>query len=219
MDEHDNPVVFKAILPIVSFPEELTAPGNADWVEVLSRITKIREVADGYGLRTEEVPVRADATIRFHNLSRQSASTKVNEARRTAKEQRQSAAKGSAEEVPEEVEEAETANARLLTQIKKGGTFLVEQSSRVIVSASSLEELEENIDAVTHALGEEDIIVARGENEQRDLWLENLPGDAQRVTDLSHIQTDNGFYGMFFWAGSRCGDEQAGMSGLSLIHI
>lgn len=212
-DEHDNLVAFKAILPIVSFPEELTAPGNADWVEVLSRITKIREVADGYGLRTEEVPVRADATIRFNNLSRQSAGRMVNEARRTAKEQRQSAAKGSAEEVPEEVEEAETANARLLTQIKKGGTFLVEQSSRVIVSASSLEELEENIDAVTHALGEEDIIVARGENEQRDLWLENLPGDAQRVTDLNHIQTSNGFYGTFFWAGSRCGDEQAGMSG------
>ena len=80
-------------------------------------------VTDGYGIRTEEVPVRADATIRFNNLSRQSAAKMVNEARRTAKEQRQSAAKGSAEEVPEEVEEAETANARLLTQIKRGGTF------------------------------------------------------------------------------------------------
>ena len=90
---------------------------------------------------------------------------------------------------------------------------MVEQSTRVIVTGTSRDDLEENVEAVIAALADEDIILARGEDEQRDLWLENVPGDVRRVTDLNHVQTDNAFFGSFFWAGSRCGDEDSGMSG------
>lgn len=211
LDEHGDTVLWKAILPVVSVPEELTAPGNADWLEILSRIVKVQEVPAGYGF--EQVPVRADVSVRFHAMTRQSARKTVNGARKLAKEQRRSAAKQSAEEPPEEILEAEAANAQLLTEINKGGTFLVEQSTRVIVTGTSREDLEDNVEAVIAALADEDIILARGEDEQRDLWLENVPGDVRRVTDLNHIQTDNAFFGSFFWAGSQCGDEEGGMSG------
>lgn len=213
LDEHGDTVLWKAILPVVSVPEELTAPGNADWLEILSRIVKVQEVSSGYGRDFVQVPVRADVSVRFHALTRQSARKTVNSARKLAKEQRRSAAKQSAEEPPEEILEAEAANAQLLTEINKGGTFLVEQSTRVIVTGTSREDLEENVEAVIAALADEDIILARGEDEQRDLWLENVPGDVRRVTDLNHVQTDNAFFGSFFWAGSRCGDEDSGMSG------
>lgn len=213
LDEHGETVLWKAILPVVSVPEELTAPGNADWLEILSRIVKVQEVPAGYGLEFEQVPVRADVSVRFHAMTRQSARKIVNGARKLAKEQRRSAAKQSAEEPPEEILEAEAANAQLLTEINKGGTFLVEQSTRVIVTGTSREDLEDNVEAVIAALADEDIILARGEDEQRDLWLENVPGDVRRVTDLNHIQTDNAFFGSFFWAGSQCGDEEGGMSG------
>lgn len=213
LDEHGDPVMWKAILPVVSVPEELTAPGNANWLEILSRIVKVQEVPTSYGFNFEQVPVRADVSVRFHAMTRQSARKTVNGARKLAKEQRRSAARQSAEEPPEEILEAEAANAQLLTEINKGGTFLVEQSTRVIVTGTSREDLEDNVEAVIAALADEDIILARGEDEQRDLWLENVPGDVRRVTDLNHIQTDNAFFGSFFWAGSQCGDEEGGMSG------
>lgn len=213
LDEHGDTVLWKAILPVVAVPEELTAPGNANWLEILSRIVKVQEVPAGYGLEFVQVPVRADVSVRFHALTRQSARKTVNSARKLAKEQRRSAAKQSAEEPPEEILEAEAANAQLLTEINKGGTFLVEQSTRVIVTGTSRDDLEDNVEAVIAALADEDIILARGEDEQRDLWLENVPGDVRRVTDLNHIQTDNAFFGSFFWAGSQCGDEEGGMSG------
>ena len=213
LDEHGDTVLWKAILPVVSVPEELTAPGNADWLEILSRIVKVQEVPSEYGIDFVQVPVRADVSVRFHAMTRQSARKTVNSARKLAKEQRRSAAKQSAEEPPEEILEAEAANAQLLTEINKGGTFLVEQSTRVIVTGTSREDLEDNVEAVIAALADEDIILARGEDEQRDLWLENVPGDVRRVTDLNHVQTDNAFFGSFFWAGSQCGDEEGGMSG------
>lgn len=213
LDEHGDTVLWKAILPVVAVPEELTAPGNANWLEILSRIVKVQEVPAGYGFEFVQVPVRADVSVRFHALTRQSARKTVNSARKLAKEQRRSAAKQSAEEPPEEILEAEAANAQLLTEINKGGTFLVEQSTRVIVTGTSRDDLEDNVEAVIAALADEDIILARGEDEQRDLWLENVPGDVRRVTDLNHIQTDNAFFGSFFWAGSQCGDEEGGMSG------
>lgn len=213
LDEHGDTVLWKAILPVVSVPEELTAPGNADWLEILSRIVKVQEVPSEYGIDFVQVPVRADVSVRFHAMTRQSARKTVNSARKLAKEQRRSAAKQSAEEPPEEILEAEAANAQLLTEINKGGTFLVEQSTREIVTGTSREDLEDNVEAVIAALADEDIILARGEDEQRDLWLENVPGDVRRVTDLNHVQTDNAFFGSFFWAGSQCGDEEGGMSG------
>lgn len=214
LDEHGETVLWKAILPVVAVPEEVTAPGNADWPEMISRITKIQEISADYGHDVITVPVLPDVTVRFEAMSKPTSRKAVNAARKLAKEQRRSAAKGSAEEPPEEVLEAEAANAQLLTDINKtGGTFLVNQSTRVIVSGTSREDLEENIDAVIAALADEDIILARGENEQRDLWLENFPGDTRRVTDLNHVQTDNAFFGSFFWGGSRCGDEHGGMTG------
>ena len=215
LDEAGNTVMYQAILPIIDFPEEVIAPGNSQWATLLSYIQRLETI---YNEDTEEteavhIPVFPDVSIRFQNVPRKEAIKRVNEARRTAKEQRQSAAKTSAGEPGEEIEDAELQNEALLRDIRRGGTYLVEHNPCLIVSASSLEELEDNVQAVTEFFLNEEILLARGEDEQRDLWLENLPGDTLRVTDLSHVQTDVAFYGMFFWAGAKVGDKKGGAVG------
>lgn len=210
LDEAGQPVVYQAILPVIDMPEEVTAPGNSEWVTFLSYITRMEDGLDGEPI---QVPVYADVSIRFQNVPKKEAIKEVNEARRTAKEQRQSAAKTSAGETSEEIEEAELKNEALLKDIRRGGTYLVEHNTRLIVSASSREELEDNVQAVTDFFANEEILLARGEDEQRDLWLENMPGDSVRVTDMNHIQTDVAFYGSFFWAGSKVGDSAGGVVG------
>lgn len=215
LDEAGNTVMYQAILPIIDFPEEVIAPGNSQWATLLSYIQRLETVYNEERDESEAVhiPVFPDASIRFQNVPRKRAIKQVNEARRTAKEQRYSAAKSSAGEPGEEIEEAELQNEALLRDIRRGGTYLVEHNPRLIVSATSLEELEDNVQAVTEFFLNEEITLARGEDEQRDFWLENLPGDSLRVTDLGHIQTDVAFYGSFFWAGSRVGDRQGGAVG------
>lgn len=215
LDEAGNTAMYQAILPVIDFPEEVIAPGNSQWATLLSYVQRLETV---YNEDTDEtdaihIPVYADASVRFQNVPRKDAIKRVNEARRTAKEQRQSAAKTSAGEPGEEIEDAELQNEALLRDIRRGGTYLVEHNPRLVVSANSLEELEDNVQAVTEFFLNEEIVLARGEDEQRDLWLENLPGDTLRVTDLGHIQTDVAFYGSFFWAGARVGDKKGGAVG------
>lgn len=210
LNEAGEPVMYQAILPMIDMPEEVTAPGNSEWATLLSYITRMEQDDAGEPV---QVPVYADVSIRFQNVPKKDAIKQVNEARRTAKEQRQSASKTSAGETSEEIEDAELANEALLKDIRRGGTYLVEHNSRLIISAPTREELEDNIQAVTDFFLQEEILLSRGEDEQRDLWLENMPGDSVRVTDMGHVQTDVAFYGSFFWAGSKVGDSAGGAVG------
>lgn len=209
--------MYTAVLPIIDFPDEYEIPGEAEWLRTLSTITKLAETGtDEAGEPIfEEVPVFADASIRFQGVPRRAALKMADEARRTAKEQRRSAAKHSAGEVSTEVEDAETDNEQLKVDIKRNGTSLVVHHPRLIVTATSKEDLEDNAQALINHYADLGITVTRGEDEQRDFWLELLPGDALRVSDLGQTVTDVAFWGSFFWAGSKVGDAHGGISGMT----
>lgn len=214
-NEAGKVAMYGAILPIIDFPEEMTVPGEGEWLQTLSDISKIAEIGrdedgdviDGY------VPVFADASIRFQGVPRRKALKMVDEARRSAKEQRKSAEKHSTGEVSPDIEDAEAKNEALITDIRKSGTSLVTQHPRLVITATTKEELDDNIQAVQNHYLDRGITVGRGEDEQRDLWLEMLPGDTLRVTDLGQTQTDVAFWGSFFWAGSVVGEKSGGMAG------
>ncbi|GAB7304313.1 hypothetical protein MAFF212519_21870 [Clavibacter michiganensis] len=80
--------------------------------------------------------------------------------------------------------------------------YLVQSHPRLIVTEGSYDDLMSSIDAVTGFYADAGIDVSPGEEEQRDLFLEALPGDRVRVDDLSHIQDGPGFFGSLFWGGS-----------------
>ncbi|MGK4066821.1 ATP-binding protein [Rothia sp. HC945] len=214
-DEAGDVTTYVAVLPIFDFPEQIEVPGDAEWLRTLSAVTRLGEVGvDENGeMRYDDVPVFADASIRFQVLPKARAMKVVDEARKQAKEQRRSAEKHSAGEVPPDIEEAETDNENLLVDLKNSSTTLVTQHPRLVATATNKDDLDENIDALIAHYADLGISVSRGEDEQRDLWLEMLPGDTLRVTDLGQTQTDVGFWGSFFWAGSKVGDRTGGMSG------
>lgn len=214
--EDGAPAMYAAVLPIIDFPTEMEIPGEAEWLRTLSSITKLGEIttADG-GTEFVDVPVFADVSIRFQGMPRRVAMKAANEARRTAKEQRQSAAKHSAGEVSSEIEDAEIANEALVREIKNNGTSLVNHHSRLVVTAATKADLNDNCQAIIDHYADLGILVARGEDEQRDLWLEMLPGDILRVSDLGQVQTDVAFWGSFFWAGSKVGDSRGAISGFT----
>lgn len=212
--EDGTVALYSAVLPIIDFPEEIVFPGEAEWLRTLSTITKLGEYEREDGLTDfDDVPVFADASIRFQGMPRRAALKAANEARRTAKEQRRSASQHSAGEIAVEVEEAEVENEHLANQIKRMGTSLVNHHPRLIATGATREELDDNVQAIIDHYADLGITVVRGADEQRDLWLEALPGDVLRVTDLGHIQTDVAFWGSFFWAGARVGDRTGGVTG------
>jgi hypothetical protein len=50
------------------------------------------------------------------------------------------------------------------------------------------------------------ITAYRADEEQRELWLESLPGDALRVSDLGHVLDAEAFFGAWWWGGTQIGD-------------
>src|SRR5690606_5579284 len=104
--------------------------------------------------------------------------------RRLAKEQRRSAARGSAEDPGRDIEETEDVMAELTRDMRREDVTLVEDHPRLIVtSETSLDDLRARVDAVITHYGGLGIEVNVGEEEQRELWLEMQPGDQLRVPD------------------------------------
>lgn len=210
-DDHGRIVSYTAVLPIVDFPEEMDVPGEGEWLRTLADITRIND-SDSLEAGTEE-PVIVDASVRFRVLSRSASLKLVNDTNSLAIEQRKSASKTSAGIVPEEVEDSEEQSSLLASQIKRDGLVLVRSHPRVIVVGSTIDELEANVTAVTTHYAERGIIVARGTDEQRELWLEALPGDQLRVDDLEHVQDGTAFFGSLFWGGSSLSEENGPVKG------
>lgn len=195
---------YTSIITLSEFPDELETPGDGEWLLTLSGITRIDDTEGSEGA---EVPVIADASVRFRVMSKKESLKRLDEARSQAKEQRKSAAKGSAGETTDEIQEAEGLLGEMMTTVKREGVYLIEHHPRIVVSATTPAELEANVEAVIAHYGDLGITATVAEDEQRDLWLEQLPGDELRVPDLGHIQTDVGFFGSWFWGGSRVGDS------------
>lgn len=190
------------VLVLSSFPQFSESDTENPWLLGLSSITRIGEDETDLG---QEVPVIADASIRFKILAPGPAAHKLEEGAKLAREQRRSASKGVAEEPAEEWKEAEANMRDMVQRIRRDGVSLVEHHSRIMVTGRSYDELEMNTAAVQNFYSDSGITAVIGEDEQRDLWLEMQPGDQLRVQDLGHLQTDTMFFSSWFWGGSHAG--------------
>ncbi len=204
---------YGSVLVMSDFPEIIETPGAAAWLLNLSSITRID---DRPGFEGDEVPVIADASIRFKLLSRKQTLKKLEDTRTLAREQRISAAKHSAEETSDEISESEQTTREMIYQVNREGLYLIEHHPRLTVVGATYDEMEANREAVIAHYAEMGITVAPADDEQRELWLETLPGDQVRVHDLGTIQTDVAFFASWFWGGSRVGDtSNAGAIGVT----
>ncbi|MDX3003288.1 ATP-binding protein [Kribbella solani] len=198
-DTRGQIAAYTSVLAMTDFPEELETPGAGEWLRTLSEIKAIDDDGD-------EIDVTVEASVRFRVLTKKTARHLVDETRKSAKEQRRSAAKGTAEETADEIVETERVMREVKRDINRSGLTLVEDHPRLLVSADTREDLEAYVDAVIAHYADRGITVATGADEQRDLWLESLPGDQLRVPDLGHVRESTAFFGSWFWGGASIGD-------------
>lgn len=191
---------YVAVMVISGFPEQIQVPGSQEWLRTLSTIERA-------GVEGENVAVNAEASVRFTILTDAAARKRVKDAHDLAKEQRQSAAKHSTGETSQEIEETELAMAETLTQISRNNLRLVEAHPRLIVSEDTIEDLQGSIDAVRSHYQKLGFEVHLAVDEQRELWLESLPGDQLRVTDLGHTLEAVAFFGGWWWGGAAVGQS------------
>lgn len=211
-DGNGEILAYTAVMAMTEFPEYLTFPGDSgEWLRILGSITRVVDERDVDGAEEAadlEVPVLAEASMRWRVMARKEAQRTTEDARTSAKEQRKSAEKTSAEDAGEEIEETEDAMRQLRRQIAREGVTLAEDHPRIVVTEGNLEDLRAACDAVTQRYAEIGITCEVGYDEQRELWLESLPGDTLRVPDLGHVHDSNGLFGASWWAGSSVGDTE-----------
>lgn len=212
-DGHGQVVAYTAVMCMTDFPEEMTFPGEGEWLRSLSSITRIRDDIDEDDDRPVEVEVLPEVSMRFRLMSRTESRKKVEAARTSAKEQRRSAAKGSAEEADEEIGETELVARQLKKEISRDGLTLVEDHPRLLITEATLEDLYGACAAVEDHYSGMGITCEVGYDEQRELWLEAMPGDRLRVPDLGHIHDAQGLFGASWWAGAVVGDETGPVAG------
>lgn len=189
-----------AVITLSAFPEEMVIPGDGEWLKTLAEITRINDEG-------EEIPVIADASVRFRQLDNAESRKKVNETRQSAKEQRKSAAKASTGDVAQDIMDTEELMEELDSELKSGGLSLVESHPRLVVTADNYEDLETRVDSVLAHYANIGITGEVSADEQRELWLETLMGDTVRVDDLGHVQDAAGFFGSWFWGGAAVGSK------------
>lgn len=210
-DDRGAAAGYVSVLPITDFPEEMAVPGEGEWLRTISDVTRISDVDDETA--GDELPVIVDASVRFRVMSRSQSLKLVNDAKDLATEQRRSAGKTSAGDPGEDVLEAGDVAAGLRSEITRDGMILIRSHPRLVVSAETRDELEANVAAVINHYADSGIQVSRGTDEQRELWLETLPGDQLRVDDLGHVQDGVGFFGSLFWGGSSLSDKKGSVIG------
>ncbi|MFF9785678.1 ATP-binding protein [Streptomyces nigrescens] len=209
MDARGETAAWVSVLAMPAFPEELVTPGEQEWLRCLSEITYTHPVTGTDAL------VCPEASVRFTVWRKGNAIKAVDKARQSAKEQRRSAAEGSAGETFAETEETEAVMEDLRRQMSRDGMTLLEDHPRlIVVSTESLEDLRARCDAVVAHYAGLSIDVVVASEEQRELWLESQVGDMLRVLDLGHIRTTDALASSMFWGGSEAGDDSGPIAGL-----
>jgi hypothetical protein len=209
LDARGATAAWVSILAMPAFPEEIVTPGEQEWLRCLSEITYSHPESG------EDALVCPEASVRFSVWRKAQAIKSVDKQRTSAKEQRKSAAEGSAGETFAETEETEAVMDDLRRQMSRDGMTLLEDHPRLVVSSTeSLEDLRARCDAViAHYAGLSiDVVVAT--EEQRELWLESQIGDMLRVLDLGHIRTTDALAASMWWGGSEAGDDEGPIAGL-----
>jgi hypothetical protein len=221
LDGRGDVAAWKSILVMPGFPEELDSPGAGEWLRVLGGITYVPELDEAQeaavsanGLDELHLPVIPEASVRFRVQAKREALKKARTAGKSAKEQRNSAAKSSAETTGLDVEETEAVMGGLARDMLRDGVTLVEDHPRLVVTSTlSLDDLRARIDAVVTYYGEDGIDVSVAEDEMRELWLECQPGDQVRVPDLGHVRDVTALCGSWWWGGSHTGDTHGPIAG------
>ncbi|ORT61251.1 ATP-binding protein [Streptomyces sp. CB03238] len=217
VDGRGEVAAWVSVLAMTGFPEEMESPGSGEWLRAVSEITYIPEnegdTFQDFG-QIPVVPVNPEVSVRFEVMHKRDALKTIDEVRRLAKEQRQSAAKHSAGEAGREIEETEQVMAELARDMKRDDVTLIEDHPRLVVSSDvGLEDLRAKVDAVVSYYGGLGIEVVVGTDEQRELWIESQPGDLVRVADLGHTRTVDAFAGSWFWGGAQVGDDKGPIIG------
>ncbi|MFD9819069.1 ATP-binding protein [Streptomyces violascens] len=218
LDADGDTAAWVAVLAMTGFPSEMEAPGNGEWLRILSEINYVPEIDEDLPEDMDPssliLPVSPEASVRFRVLHKKEARKRVDDQRRVAKEQRKSAAKQSAEDPGLDIEETEGTMAELKRDLSREDVTLVEDHPRIVVtSTESLDDLRAQIDAVTTYYGGIGIEVIVGEEEQRELWLESQPGDQLRVPDLGHTRDVTALAGSWWWGGAKVGDDDGPIVG------
>lgn len=218
-DSHGQVTAWTSILTMTGFPEQLESPGAGEWLRTLAEISYIPSEDDIAGDEDSDygdliLTANPEASVRFRVLPSQEGLRKVTEQRRLAKEQRLSAAKHSAGETSEEIQETELRMSSLARDMLRDAVTLVEDHPRIVVSSqTSLDDLRAQIDAVIAHYGGLGIDVNVAAEEQRELWLESQPGDQLRVADLGHTRTVQALAGSWWWGGAQVGDDTGPICG------
>lgn len=194
---------FVAVLALTDFPEVMETPGS-EWIEILNGLHTAPLLLPGWD-RPWPIEVLADVSWRFEVLPGREARAKITRVKNLAKEQRRSAARGSAGEPPDVVVLAEDETAELEAELTRRNTALAIDHPRIVVRAASLEELDAKVAAVIGAYDGIGITAYLCEDEQGDVWVEQLPGDKVRVPDLGHHRDTAAMAQSWFWAGSQVG--------------
>lgn len=193
---------YGTVLALTDFPEVMATPGQ-EWLALLGDIeTSPLDATDGDGA---PMFARAEASVRFVIPAARAARKQVSEARKTASEQSRSAARGSVGEPEETITVAEAELREIEFALSRRHTLLVNDHPRVIVTAATRGELEAKVTAVIGAYDEIGVTAAVMVDEQREGWLESLPGDRVRVPDLGHWRDSTALVQSWFWGGSRVG--------------
>nr|WP_024127446.1 ATP-binding protein [Streptomyces sp. F12]AHE40182.1 Hypothetical protein pFRL6_95 [Streptomyces sp. F12] len=209
LDARGQTVAWTAVLAMPTFPEQLHTPGEQEWLRCLSEITYSHPDTG------DETLVCPEASVRFAVWRKGAAIKAVDKVRQAAKEQRRSAAEGSAGETFVETQETELTMEALRQRMSRDSLTLLEDHPRLIVtSTESLEDLRARVDAVIAHYDGLSIDVITAEDEQRELWLECQIGDMLRVPDLGHVRETDALAASMFWGGSEAGDDTGPIAGL-----
>lgn len=206
-DSAGNVTAYVAVMALTDFPETMFTPGDGEWLRTVSDVVAIGDDAT-------EHPVIVEASVRFRMMPRHEALKLIEKTRTSAKEQRRSASRYSAEETSEAVTETEGAMRELALRVRGEKLSLVEDHDRIIVTESSYEALQDAVEAVSAHYANIGVTCEVAADEQRDAWLETLPGDVQRIPDLGHIRDSSAFFGSWFWGGSAVGEETGPVVGV-----
>lgn len=206
-------VAWSAVLAMTAFPEQATSPGAGEWLRVLGEVSYLPDVDDDVET-VPLLPVSPEASIRWRVMHRRDAMAAVDDVRKRAREQRISAADGSAGETSLHIQEAEAEMSGLARDMVRQDVTLVHDHPRLVVtSEAGYEDLMARVDAVVGHFGGMGVQVVVGEDEQRELWLETQLGDRLRVDDLGHYRDATALAGTWWWGGAAVGDDDAPVIG------
>ena len=195
---------FGTVLALSDFPEVLVTPGQ-EWLALLGMVET--SPLDAEATAGGPILVLPEASVRFTVPSFRASRKAVGEARRAAKEQRQSAAKTSAGEPEESILTAEDELRGIEFSLSRRHTLLVNDHPRIVVTGRTRAELDAKTTALVSAYDEIGVTAVVMADEQREGWLETLPCDRVRVPDLGHWRDATAFAQSWFWGGSRVGSS------------